>query len=130
MTILIFIKREIIRQDEVPRSRIPEPAPKRRRSSRSTSKVPVPGSSRSDESRAEATRLVGASGEDLVAVGPGTLEVDRLLLGRFCQYKDIPVWSVTVGRPEDPLSQRSRKLTLKDLRLTQRSRNLSLKDPL
>ena len=23
-----------------------------------------------------------------------------------CQYKDIPAWSVTVGRPEDPLSQR------------------------
>ena len=40
------------------------------------------------------------------------------------------IWSVTVGRPEDPLSQRSRKLTLKDLRPTQRSRNLSLKDPL
>ena len=47
-----------------------------------------------------------------------------------CQYKDIPVRSVTVGRPEDPLSQRSRKLTLEDLRPPQRSRNLSLKDPL
>ena len=32
------------------------------------------------------------------------------------QYKDIPVWSVTVGRPEDPPPQRSCKLTLKDMR--------------
>jgi hypothetical protein len=23
-----------------------------------------------------------------------------------CQYKDIPVWSVTVGRPEDPPPQK------------------------
>ena len=39
-----------------------------------------------------------------------------------CQYKDIPVWSVTVGRPEDLHPQRSRKLTLKDMRPPERSR--------
>ena len=43
-------KREIIPLDEVPRSRTPEPASKRQRTSRSTSKTPVPDSSRSEES--------------------------------------------------------------------------------
>jgi hypothetical protein len=37
-------------------------------------------------------------------------------LVRYCQYKDIPVWKVTVGRSEDPPPQRSRKLSLKDIR--------------
>ncbi len=45
-------------------------------------------------------------------------------------YCTVPVWNVTVGRPGDPPLQRSRKLTLKDMRPPQRSRNLSLKDPL
>ena len=43
-------KREIIPLDEVPRSRTPEPASKTQRTSRSTSKTPVPDSSRSEES--------------------------------------------------------------------------------
>ena len=61
-------KREIIRLDEVPRSRTPEPAPKRSRSSRSTSKGPLPGSNRSDESRARATRGVIASAAEVSAL--------------------------------------------------------------
>ena len=43
-------KREIIPLDEVPRSRTLEPASKRQRTSRSTSKTPVPDSNRSEES--------------------------------------------------------------------------------
>jgi hypothetical protein len=54
-------KREIIPLDEVPRSSTPEPATKRPRISRPTSQIAVPDSSRSDESRARATRRVKAS---------------------------------------------------------------------
>jgi hypothetical protein len=51
-------KREIIRLPEVPRSRTPEPALKRPRKSRATSKSSVPKSSRHEESTAVATRSV------------------------------------------------------------------------
>ena len=54
-------KREIIELPEVPRSSTPEPVPKRPRTSRSTSKLPVRDSRRSDESRARGTKGVIAS---------------------------------------------------------------------
>ena len=54
-------KREIIPLDEVPRSGTPESASKRQRTSRSTSKAPVPDSSRSDESGVREIRGVKAS---------------------------------------------------------------------
>ena len=54
-------KREIIPLDEVPRSGTPESASKRQRISRSTSKAPVPDSSRSDESEVREIRGVKAS---------------------------------------------------------------------
>ena len=39
--------------------------------------------------------------------------IARVLRISQCQYKDIHVWSVTAGRPEDPPDERSRNLTRK-----------------
>ena len=48
--------REVILLEDIPRSGTPEPAPKRQRTSRSSSKRPNQDSSRSEESRASAAR--------------------------------------------------------------------------
>ena len=71
-------KREIKELSEVPRSSTPEPVPKRPRTSRFTSKLPVQDSHRSDESRARATRGV-------IASAAGTSEPRGSSMGRPTQ---------------------------------------------
>ena len=69
-------KREVILLEDFPRSGTPEPAPKRQRTSRSSSTRPGQDSSRSEESRAGATRRskvskAGATGsEETSSAGP------------------------------------------------------------
>ena len=75
-------KREIIELPDVPRSSTPEPVPKRPRISRSTSKLPVQDSRRSDEFRARATRGV-------IASATGTSEPRGSSKGRSAQTPAI-----------------------------------------
>ena len=102
-------RRGIILIEDIPRSGTPDPAPKRQRTSRSSSKRPDRDSSRSEESRASATRggQVFEAGDSASRTGTNIISTDPSERGTLARAATEATPAIPDSASTDPSERRT-----------------------